>query len=339
MSEPDRLIHRSGLASALLRAGSEERPSSARLRRALSTLGAAAAASSLTAEAAGGGAGAIASGALGSALTKAGAGSVSVVLAAKWLGIGSLGALVAVGATEIGWRAREPVEARIAPHTSEPSALPSRISPSSATLAIAETPPEVFPTAPAPAVEIPPRPSDGPFGSPPTTFGDPAVQATPRLLSRTGVDPAPANARPRPGEGLPSGGVAIGERALSVPMASPSEAPSLETAPAPAENAPAPPRNTSSEQVQLRLAKEVSLVDRAWAAMKRRDFSRALAELVDYEEQFPELGLHPEVLFVRMEAEERLGRVTAAKLQASRILASYPKSAQAGRARALLSRP
>jgi hypothetical protein len=340
MSEPDRLIHRSGLASALLRAGSDERPSNARLRRAISTLGAAAAVSSLTAEAAGGGASAIASGALGSALAKTGAGSASVILAVKWLAIGSLGALVAVGATQIGSRVRAPIEAPVAPRTSESSARAPRVSPSWPAPDHPEIRSEVvgFPTAPAPGVEVAARPSVEPFGSGPRTFGDPVVRTAPLPVSRTGVDPATDPARPHAGEGRPSGGVALGQRAPSAPMASPSDAPSLEIAPALTESAPPPARNTSPEQVQLRLAREVSLVDRAWTAMKRRDFSRALAELAGYEEEFPDLGLHPEVLFVRMEAEDGLGRVAAARFQASRILASYPKSAQAGRARAVLSR-
>jgi hypothetical protein len=107
----------------------------------------------------------------------------------------------------------------------------------------------------------------------------------------------------------------------------------------PEELAADPKAQIPAGQTLLRLSKEVALVDRAWGAMKRSEFSRALIELANYEEQYPELGLHPEVLFVRMEAEDRLGRVAAAKREAARLLASYSQSAQAGRARALLQRP
>jgi hypothetical protein len=319
MSDPVRLIHRSGLASALLRAGSEERPSSARLRRALSTVGAAAAVSSIASEAVGGGAGAIASGALGSAIAKAGAGSV-VVLAAKWMGIGSLGALVAIGATEIGSRVRDPAPPRVAgvvPLTNERAAAATAFSPINAR-EVTETPTgdTAASTAVAQAAPLLPRPSVQAFGAAPTVHS-PIGSVVPS------TEPAPPTRLPHRAY----------DGALE-PVAS-----SIALTPAPAEGAQLGARSPSPLPAQLRLAKEVSLVDRAWAAMKRRDFSRALAELADYERNFPELGLHPEVLFVRMEAEERLGRVAAAKLEASRILASYPKSAQANRARALLSRP
>ena len=112
MKDPVRLVNREGLASTLLRAGSEERPSAALVRRAVSTIGVAAAASALTGEAAGSAGGAIMSGAAGAALAKGGAGAVSFILAAKWLGIGALSGLVTVGAAEIGSRARAPEKGR-----------------------------------------------------------------------------------------------------------------------------------------------------------------------------------------------------------------------------------
>jgi hypothetical protein len=279
--------------------------------------------SSIASEAVGGGAGAVASGALGSAIAKAGAGSV-VVLAAKWMGIGSLGALLAIGATEIGSRVRDPAPPRVAgvvPLSSERAAAATVSSPLSAR-ELTETP--TGDTAASPAVTqaapLLPRPSVQAVGAAPT-MPSPIGSVVPS------TEPAPPTR-------LPHGAY---DGALLGPGAS-----SISLTPAPAEGAQLGPRSPSplpAQSAQLRLAKEVSLVDRAWAAMKRRDFSRALAELADYERNFPELGLHPEVLFVRMEAEERLGRVDAAKLEASRILASYPKSAQANRARALLSRP
>jgi hypothetical protein len=95
----------------------------------------------------------------------------------------------------------------------------------------------------------------------------------------------------------------------------------------------------AAAESSLRLAREVGLVDAAWSDMKEQRYARVVDALANYEAAFPELGLHPEVLFLRMEAEGRLGRTASAKAHALRIVGSYPKSAQALRARALLERP
>jgi hypothetical protein len=84
------------------------------------------------------------------------------------------------------------------------------------------------------------------------------------------------------------------------------------------------------------LAPEIAFVDRAWQAMQRRDHDRALSELAPYELRFPDLRLHPEVLFLRMEAERQLGHTDNAVALARQIVAAYPKSAQAAPARSIL---
>ena len=133
------------------------------------------------------------------------------------------------------------------------------------------------------------------------------------------------------------------------PQRPPSVLPSRAAAPEPVATGAAPGSpaagmpNTASarlgpEQPSLRLNQEVKLIDGAWAAMKQRDHAAALRALAGYESAYPELALHPEVLFLRMAAEEELGRIARARVEAGRIVALYPKSAQATRARELLAR-
>jgi hypothetical protein len=333
MKEPVRLINRSGLTSTLLRAGTDERPTSARVRRAVSALGTAAAVGVVTGEAAGG-ASALAAGTAGAALAKAGAGSVSVLLAAKWVGIGSLGALLTIGAAELGSRAIPAVTApapRVEHHASSPPPLSppgyaprSTLDPSAPALDVATDEkngatesvraPQAreanVPTS-VEGVAIAPRRSIE-QGS--RAAASPRSEKSPVLPSRDPLPPAPEGFAPPPVGAVPAPGVAMAQGDVLSPED--------------------PPRAPFS----LRLTKEVLLVDRAWGAVKRNDFTGALATLSDYERQFPELGLFPEVLFVRMEAQDRSGRAAEAKLEASRILALYPKSAQAERARSLLNR-
>ena len=342
MKDPVRLINRSGLASTLLRAGSEERPSSGQVRRAAAALGTAAAVGAVTGEAVSGGASVVASAKAGAALAKAGGGSVSVLLAAKWAGIGSVGAMLFLGATELGSRATLGA-------TTPPAQVASRSN------ATRSTAPRAFVLEPAHVDKDEPRggvaqlsaPPTGEMGAPspvegaaisPKRAGERHVReateqpAAPTLPpSREGSTPsafddlpaiAPLAAAPPSGPARPHNDVPSSEEAVGAAL----------------EGAGVPRKSEAPAEGTLRLGKEVLLVDSAWSDVKRSQFARALAALSDYERQFPELGLHPEVLFVRMEAENRSGRAAAAKLEASRILALYPRSAQADRARALLDR-
>ena len=297
MKEPVRLVNRGGFGSTLLRAGSEERPSGALVRRAVSTIGVAAAASALTGEAAGG---AIMSGAVG-ALAKGGAGTVSFILAAKWLGIGALGGLVTVGAAEIGSRARAPEKGRVAniaaPHAAD------------------GIPPA--PGTPERAVAASNSPSTAHTAE--LAAGSVARNAASTLAS-SGAQPEPASPRPRAGaeDRGPSSSTsevlsphAPATQVLRSAKSTAREA--LPTAPPAVQTASAPPRdtrlpeaassqgreeppsapNTSPSTRALRLAKEVSLVDGAWGAMKRNDAAGALAALATTSSNFPSAAFTP----------------------------------------------
>jgi hypothetical protein len=110
--------------------------------------------------------------------------------------------------------------------------------------------------------------------------------------------------------------------------------------PAPAMNEETLPQAAPSrtdDGAAAELAPEIAFVDRAWQALQRRDHDRALSELATYELRFPDLRLHPEVLFLRMEAERQLGHTENAVALARQIVSVYPRSAQAARARSILS--
>ena len=99
---------------------------------------------------------------------------------------------------------------------------------------------------------------------------------------------------------------------------------------------PVPPHIAASDESSPAFAPEIAFVDRAWQAVQRGNYDDALAGLVGYELRFPDLRLHPEVLFLRMEAERRLGHDARAASFARQIVSIYPKSAQAARARSIL---
>jgi hypothetical protein len=63
-----------------------------------------------------------------------------------------------------------------------------------------------------------------------------------------------------------------------------------------------------------------------------------LSQLAGYEREFPEARLLPEVLFLRLETCERLGRGVEARAAAQRLVDGFPKSPHAARARQLLGR-
>jgi outer membrane protein assembly factor BamD (BamD/ComL family) len=84
------------------------------------------------------------------------------------------------------------------------------------------------------------------------------------------------------------------------------------------------------------LAAEVSYVDRARSLLSGGQSSQGLALLESYERQFREARLLPEVLFLQFEAYERAGRYADARRAAQRLVASFPTSPHAGRARKLL---
>jgi hypothetical protein len=105
-------------------------------------------------------------------------------------------------------------------------------------------------------------------------------------------------------------------------------------------DAPAP-RSSAAFDVKdegAPLAREVGMVDRAHAALKRGDARAVLAELAPYEQTFETPRLLPEVFALRMEASQESGDDAAARLWAERLLSRFPKSAHAVRAKAILER-
>jgi hypothetical protein len=114
---------------------------------------------------------------------------------------------------------------------------------------------------------------------------------------------------------------------------------------APASVAPsAPPRAAASSQLAVEpplevgapLAAEVAFIDGARSLLAAGRAEQGLAELRRYEQEFPEARLLPEVLFLRMETCDRLGRSSEARAAASRLLEGFPRSPHAARARKLL---
>jgi hypothetical protein len=124
-------------------------------------------------------------------------------------------------------------------------------------------------------------------------------------------------------------------RALAVSSAAPEIAVSA---------APAAPRAAVIEprvpvpiaEVGAPLAAEVSYIDRARSLVAAGQSSQGLALLESYEQHFREARLLPEVLFLQLEAYERAGRHADARRAAQRLVASFPTSPHAGRARKLL---
>lgn len=89
--------------------------------------------------------------------------------------------------------------------------------------------------------------------------------------------------------------------------------------------------------VGVPLAAEVAFIDRARAALAAGRAEQGLSELAGYEREFPEARLLPEVLFLRLETCQRLGRQAEARAAAQRLVDGFPKSPHAARARQVLS--
>lgn len=315
MSDPERLLEQGGgLAKVLLRAGCDERPSQKSFRRTLAAIGASTVVGSMTAEAAGG-AGAVASGVAGSAAAKAGAGTISLVLAAKWLAIGGLGGLLTMGAAS-------QLEGRRAPVSAWTSSGAATAAPGRADRPQHRVVVEMAAPSASERLDVPsPR---GPATAP-SAAGTVGARAA-----------APDRAAPLAREPVSPPELTTNRDLVSKPVAP--VAPIALAAPA----GDTPPQGSSSrlatEEQALRLSEEVRLIDGAWSAMKRQDHGEALRTLAGYESTYPGLALHPEVLFLRMAAEDGQGRIAPARAEANRIMALYPKSAQATRARELLAR-
>lgn len=117
--------------------------------------------------------------------------------------------------------------------------------------------------------------------------------------------------------------VEVASAPVAVPHVAPSAAPGVSPEPV--------------LEIGTPLAAEVAYVDRARALVASGQSAQGLALLRSYEHDFPEARLLPEVLFLELETLDRLGRTGEARAAAQRLVAGFPKSPHANRARRLLS--
>lgn len=120
--------------------------------------------------------------------------------------------------------------------------------------------------------------------------------------------------------------------------------PAAPEAVAPAPSTPAPSLAAAADAAEPQLdlgaplAAEVAFVDRARAALTAGRAEQGLSQLAGYEREFPEARLLPEVLFLRLETCERLGRHAESRAVAQRLADGFPQSPHAARARQVLGR-
>jgi len=109
-----------------------------------------------------------------------------------------------------------------------------------------------------------------------------------------------------------------------VPPPASSPAPSPANEPPAASRGGAPSSASSSAAGDLR--EQIALLDRARAAVRARDSSRALAELSSYGKRFPRGEFSQEVTVLKIEALVQNGQMDAARSLGRRFLASHPES-------------
>ena len=126
--------------------------------------------------------------------------------------------------------------------------------------------------------------------------------------------------------------------AVEIPAPTPQEGEASAAAPvlAPSLAAPAQPTADDVVEVGAPLAAEVTFIDAARALLASGQAEQGLSQLRRYEQEFPEARLLPEVLFLRMETCDRLGRSGEARAAATRLVRGFPHSPHAARARKLL---
>lgn len=154
----------------------------------------------------------------------------------------------------------------------------------------------------------------------PTPQADVVAELPPALARAAAVPPAPARVN--------------------------AEAPAVATA-EPAPSVPEPvigsnPRDLAATRygdadVGTPLAAEVTFVDRARSLLASGRAEQAFALLQDYEREFPEARLLPEVLFLRIETGTALRRDAEARAAAQRLVDGFPRSPHVSRARKLLN--
>jgi len=133
----------------------------------------------------------------------------------------------------------------------------------------------------------------------------------------------------------PAASASAAQPSVVVAVPAPEPAPSV---PAPAVRVSVPSSEPAAPEVDdaAPLAAEVSFVDQARSLLAAGQAEQGLSMLQSYERQFPQARLLPEVLFMRLETCERLGRGSEARAAAQRLVDAFPKSPHASRARKLL---
>jgi hypothetical protein len=160
--------------------------------------------------------------------------------------------------------------------------------------------------------------------------------------------PAAPVAAPAPQVAAPTPQVAPVAAAPSAPAGSATApaAPAAEPAPVVAAPVVAPSHAAPAELVESELvlevgaplAAEVAFIDGARALLAAGLAEQGLSQLLRYEQEFPQARLLPEVLFLRLETCDRLGRSSEARAAATRLVQGFPQSPHAARARKLLGR-
>ncbi|HYP90195.1 MAG TPA: hypothetical protein VEQ59_18620 [Polyangiaceae bacterium] len=157
-----------------------------------------------------------------------------------------------------------------------------------------------------------------------TAPSEPPRAVSSAARAATSVRPQPAMPKsPAPGPPLALAPAPEASRVLVTPLAT--------------ANVVDPPPAAFPLDVGAPLSAEVAVVDRGRSLLGAGRASEALAQLEGYEREFSEARLLPEVLFLRLEAYERLGRSSDARRIAARLVRDFPKSPHAARARKLLT--
>jgi hypothetical protein len=107
--------------------------------------------------------------------------------------------------------------------------------------------------------------------------------------------------------------------------------------PPPVLRPPSPKSGGTDVAIRAPLAAELVLVDRGRALLQGGEPRSALSALDRYEREFADPRLLPEVLYLRMEALERLGMTPQATAVARQLAHDFPRSPHAARARIVLA--
>jgi TolA-binding protein len=302
----------------LIRSAKGDTPSRGARRRALVALG-------------GGGGGALGSSAAGTSAAAGHTAGVTVaskltlLAAGKWLGLGVVGIGAVATAVHVGRAPPQPIaRAATGTHSEVASGAASFevASPEQArSLAIAASAPGLALEPQPPTEELPSRPTVS------KSQGDTVREepARPSVPNRVGAIPSPT---PIP---LVEPAAANGSLAVAPPTSTgdPHEQP-VPVSP------PEPPLVATVVAPEQGLAEELSSLDAARAALRRKQPRLALRALDDYSRAFPNGALEPEAIVLSIEVRLSLGDRAEATALGKRFLEAFPESPLARRVRAVL---